>query len=261
MVADLQQIPEDNGPLETDVQLDKDDPTQNQIPDDPSGVGVFKLTREMGAMATQLEASERMIQDLRSVVVQQAKQQKLAIEELRSVVMEQKSTIEEQRGALAQQRSIMSAMGSTVEQLNMEVRNRPKVAFSASLYSSGSNNIGPYPGDTNLVFRNIITNVGNAYSPATGIFEAPVEGVYYFRFTVFGLGSKSRRVSLFKNGQQIVIITDSPSSGDGEDGSANAAVLKLQQGDEVHLVLHGKFHHVYDDQYRHTTFSGFLLFT
>lgn len=248
-VADPQQIPEDNGPLESK----QDDPTQNQIADNHSGVpstmscqpDVCRLIGEMGAMATRLAASERIIQDLRGIVVQQA-----------SMVTQQQSTIEELRSVVFEQSSMLHHQSSIIE----EVRNRPKVAFSVSLYASGDNVFGPFPGDFNLVFRTIFTNVGNAYSPASGIFEAPVKGVYYFRFTVFSLNKDYTRVSLFQNGQQIVTVTDNKSTDDKEDGSSNAAVLELEQGDEVHLVLR-KGHAVYDDANHHTTFSGFLLFT
>ncbi|XP_062617244.1 uncharacterized protein LOC134278953 [Saccostrea cucullata] len=50
------------------------------------------------------------------------------------------------------------------------------VAFHAIL-SKGLNNI---PIDTILKFENVLTNEGEGYSPTTGKFTAPEDGVYYF---------------------------------------------------------------------------------
>lgn len=234
-VADLLKIKTDS--ISTDLQMEDDNTVQNILEegDVPSTMG--RLLGEMRSMVTRLADSEKRIQQLEAVVTQQ----KSEINDLISTVTQQKSTIAQQGSSLS------------------ELKSRPKVAFSASLFSSGNTEIGPFPGDTILVFRTVFTNDGNAYSPATGIFTAPVVGVYYFRFTAFSVGYESKRVSLLKNGQSIIIITGTYLAKDPEDSSSNAVVLKLDQGDEVHLVLHDG-HQVYDDVNHHTTFSGFLLY-
>ncbi|KAF7210644.1 transcript variant X4 [Nothobranchius furzeri] len=43
-----------------------------------------------------------------------------------------------------------------------------QVAFSASLMDSGSGDVGPFNAQTALVFRHVVTNIGNAYGPNTG---------------------------------------------------------------------------------------------
>ncbi len=43
-----------------------------------------------------------------------------------------------------------------------------QVAFSASLLASGSETLGPFNTYTPLVFRYVVTNIGNAYNPNTG---------------------------------------------------------------------------------------------
>ncbi|XP_070401258.1 ribonuclease Y isoform X3 [Nothobranchius furzeri] len=43
-----------------------------------------------------------------------------------------------------------------------------QVAFSSSLMDSGAGDIGPFNAQTPLVFRRVVTNIGNAYNPNTG---------------------------------------------------------------------------------------------
>lgn len=43
-----------------------------------------------------------------------------------------------------------------------------QVAFSASLLASGEATVGPFNTNTPLVFRHVVTNIGDAYSPNTG---------------------------------------------------------------------------------------------
>ncbi|XP_076597577.1 uncharacterized protein LOC143327223 [Chaetodon auriga] len=59
-----------------------------------------------------------------------------------------------------------------------------QVAFSASLLASGSGHVGPFNIHTPLVFGHVVSNIGNAYNPNTGMFTAPVRGAYRFEFYI-----------------------------------------------------------------------------
>ncbi|KAM3590533.1 uncharacterized protein V6R79_011254 [Siganus canaliculatus] len=133
----------------------------------------------------------------------------------------------------------------------------PQIAFSTSLVNSGHIYRGP-GGDKTLVFKRIFTNNGSAYNENTGVFTAPVKGVYFFTFTTLGCKTYLVGARLMKNGVQQVSTYDPPST-DVTDSSTNAAILRLEAEDTVHVELFSNAR-VYDSTKGHTTFSGFLVF-
>ncbi|XP_041859631.1 complement C1q-like protein 2 isoform X2 [Melanotaenia boesemani] len=135
-----------------------------------------------------------------------------------------------------------------------------RVAFSASLLASGSGTFGPFNAHTNLVFRHVVTNIGNAYNPHSGFFIAPVRGVYQFQFYIFGHGHASHASAavLVKNGEHVFIAYEyQPSHG---AASSNGVSLLLEVGDVVFMRLWANAR-IFDNGNRHNTFSGHLLFT
>uniref|UniRef100_A0A671WDP5 C1q domain-containing protein n=1 Tax=Sparus aurata TaxID=8175 RepID=A0A671WDP5_SPAAU len=134
------------------------------------------------------------------------------------------------------------------------------VAFSASLLASGSGVIGPFNTQTPLVFRHIITNIGNGYNLNTGFFTAPVNGAYHFEFYVAGSGHNSHPSAavLVKNGGNVCTAYDHRPSNFGS--AAHGVLLLLEVGDVVSLRLWTNSR-MYDDPNHYSTFSGYLLFT
>ncbi|XDV27738.1 hypothetical protein PO909_031227 [Leuciscus waleckii] len=138
---------------------------------------------------------------------------------------------------------------------------RVKVAFSASLSASTDvKYIGPYAEATNLVYEHAFSNIGNAYDINTGIFTAPVKGVYFFNFVVFNPYTISTGVRLLKNGNFVVAASDNPPGQDTEDTACNSVTLLLEQGDRILLQLLQNCR-IYTDMWKRNTFSGHLLFT
>ncbi|XP_048018943.1 complement component 1, q subcomponent-like 4 like [Megalobrama amblycephala] len=132
-----------------------------------------------------------------------------------------------------------------------------KVAFSAGLLASGTGQIGPFSYYKNLEYKKVFSNVGNAYDSNTGIFTAPVKGVYYFRFYGHCHGGTTMAITLLKNGQNQCSVHDWKPDSNGN--ASNGVVLTLEIGDKINTVL-WKDTWVYDDPASYTSFSGFMIF-
>uniref|UniRef100_A0A3P9QI55 C1q domain-containing protein n=1 Tax=Poecilia reticulata TaxID=8081 RepID=A0A3P9QI55_POERE len=130
-----------------------------------------------------------------------------------------------------------------------------QVAFSASLMASGGGDIGPFNAYTSLIFRNVVSNIGNAYNPSTGFFTAPVRGVYHFNYHIYGHGHSSHGSGavLVKNGEFIYMAYEHQTTLGAN--SANTVTMLLEVGDVVYLLQRSNTR-IFDDQLHYTTFSG-----
>ncbi|XP_008420785.1 complement C1q tumor necrosis factor-related protein 3-like [Poecilia reticulata] len=160
-------------------------------------------------------------------------------------------------GAMKEKQEAMETRQKETENQVLELKKKEvsNIAFSAA--AGGSGHIGPLSIDTTLIYRRVIINVGNAYNQHTGIFAAPVPGIYYFTFFCHAGGSQVVSLALMKNNEVVVTVYDHKTSYDGADNGGNAAFLQLQQGDHVYIRL-GANSHVWQNDHI-TTFSGILL--
>ncbi|XP_053199468.1 complement C1q-like protein 3 isoform X2 [Scomber japonicus] len=138
-----------------------------------------------------------------------------------------------------------------------ELKNEERTKVIFSVTTSGSGAVGPFNTETTLIYRAVITNIGDAYSPSTGIFTAPVAGFYYFSIFCHAGGHNRVQLFLYKNNQYIVEVYDHESASDTADNGGNAVFVQLQQGDQVYVRL-GANTHVWGDGTT-TTFNGFLV--
>ncbi|XP_067247351.1 uncharacterized protein [Chanodichthys erythropterus] len=196
-------------------------------------------------------------------------EQKANIRELTTADTEQKENIRALETQLREQQTfileelkkkddeILNLTLSQVEELRKENRDK-EIAFSAGLMESGSGYIGPFTTNITLTYRNVFTNIGNAYNPFTGVFRAPLKGVYMFRISVFGHGGTGATASIIKNGEQVVVAHDYQAQ--DRLNSSNGVVLLLEVGDVVYVRLWPNRRISDNSQENLNTFSGFLLF-
>uniref|UniRef100_A0A3P8N6U9 C1q domain-containing protein n=1 Tax=Astatotilapia calliptera TaxID=8154 RepID=A0A3P8N6U9_ASTCA len=131
-----------------------------------------------------------------------------------------------------------------------------KEAVTSATAGRGNAHIGPFNTDIIIDYKKVITNFGSAYSPVTGVFTAPLAGVYYFTIFYHGGRSYPHYLRIFKNNELTVFTADHKTESDGADNGGNAVFLQLQQGDQVYVSMAANTYVGGDD---HTTFSGFLV--
>uniref|UniRef100_A0A8D3DUH7 C1q domain-containing protein n=2 Tax=Scophthalmus maximus TaxID=52904 RepID=A0A8D3DUH7_SCOMX len=151
-------------------------------------------------------------------------------------------------------REKVAALENEVKQSRQEIeelrsKEQSPVMFSAAM--DGVNHDGPFHTDTTLIYSKLFT----AYNQFTGIFTAPVSGVYYFPLFYHAGGDRAADLMLFKNNELVLTTSDHRTTHDGADNGGNAALLQLQQGDQMFVGMKANTH-VWQTL-RLTPFSGF----
>ncbi|XP_063076073.1 complement C1q-like protein 2 [Engraulis encrasicolus] len=221
------------------------------------GAAVILLWMGLGVVTAESPDIHTVLREMSAKIAEQQVELRHNKEQLQAMVEDQEVVIKELTEKQNEQASAVGVVGGQVEELRRD-REASRVSFSAAL---GDGYYGPFDVATPLVFKNVITNVGSAYNVNTGVFTAPVRGVYHFVLFVFGdaHASNPTGASLHHNGKHVVIAYDAQVNGHHVK-PANGASLLLEVGDVVQVKLWPKGW-VRDNANGHTTFSGHLLFT
>ncbi|XP_050991710.1 cerebellin 10 isoform X1 [Labeo rohita] len=214
-------------------------------------INILEELGKIKIMETRMESMEKQMEQLRTENRAQAKkleETKIKMDELIKENEAQAKELETMRGTTT---DVKIKMDELIKQNEVS-----KVAFSVSLSSSN----GPHSRPRTLIYKHIFLNTGDAYNSNTGIFTAPMKGVYAFKVFSKTYGSQDDKgvsAGLFRNSQHVISTYVHQKS--GFIGSSNGVSLLLEKGDKIYVILYRTFS-IFDNEYHHSTFSGHLLF-
>ncbi|KAH3851283.1 complement C1q tumor necrosis factor-related protein 3-like [Dreissena polymorpha] len=106
-------------------------------------------------------------------------------------------------------------------------RNSATVAFTA-LLNKPKENIGR---GQKIIFQNVVLNKGGAYNPRTGVFTAPVTGLYLFSATLLHEPERgSLHAALVHSGRRVALLH--ATSGMWDEGS-QTVIIQVNKGEQV----------------------------
>ncbi|XP_045610279.2 cerebellin-2 [Procambarus clarkii] len=118
--------------------------------------------------------------------------------------------------------------------------------------------IGRLSAVTRLHFRDVLTNIGDGWNPASSEFVAPHNGGYHFVFHAIGARTSDFTLALMKNG--VYVVTAYGKLITYEHGS-NSVFLELRSFDRIALELQEGAIYEHPGNEAYTTFTGFYLFS
>ncbi|CAC5423614.1 unnamed protein product [Mytilus coruscus] len=107
-----------------------------------------------------------------------------------------------------------------------------------------------------IKFDQVWTNNGNGYDPSSGVFTAPLAGLYHFAAVVMSVSDATLYLSLYHNNAKITTsyITDK-----GYKTGTFDVVLTLKKGDKVSIRSRQNSQSIFSNSNNYSTFSGNLI--
>ena len=127
------------------------------------------------------------------------------------------------------------------------------VAFQATLTTG---QLGPNYAGGAIKFNDVSLNVGNGYNPSTGMFTAPIGGLYQFSATYLQQTGYSSHVRMMKGSS---VVSDIHSNHKNYDQLSKTILVVLAKGDTFWVKLEKSSNYAVHGGSRYTEFGGFLL--
>ena len=131
---------------------------------------------------------------------------------------------------------------------------KPNVGFQVI----GLKNLSPVIGET-LIFTKPLFNSLEAYSTVTGVFTAPVAGLYWFTVQICNTSHKGAQFKIFVN---ETAVTNTIRYGPSSTCSSSSAAYELIVGDKVSvkiLYITSTGQVLFEKVHRECMFSGALV--
>ncbi|KAJ8385692.1 hypothetical protein AAFF_G00184050 [Aldrovandia affinis] len=137
----------------------------------------------------------------------------------------------------------------SVQESDPKPGNPHRSVFSAVL-SDDPTCFRPHQVDDVVRYTNILVNEGNGYNESSGVFRAPLQGLYSLAVTVYTMAGRGGHfcATLQKNGVVLASTTG--------DSASLAVAVYLKVGDKVSVFLHPGCMLCTTQN----TFTGFLLY-
>jgi len=161
---------------------------------------------------------------------------------LTSIIANQSKSISEMNQKMAYMEKEMAAV---------KQKQNTTVMFSAWL----DNQVTLSPGQV-VIFNQEVTNIGQHYSPSTGVFTCPVSGYYVFDVTVMGQKDEYAHLEISHNGARLATAWADDHM-DNNSASCHVSVV-LTQGDKVDVWATATSY-LYGNSNRYCMFSGHLV--
>lgn len=114
-----------------------------------------------------------------------------------------------------------------------------------------------------MAFNVAKTNIGQGYSTHSGVFIAPLSGLFGFSCSLYPSAQSLGSFHIYANDDIVAtMFTDSDSANWDLSASSTTVVLSLNQGDEVYVRSDAAYNNIKTiegSQYAQSSFSGWLI--
>ncbi|XP_050950132.1 complement C1q tumor necrosis factor-related protein 3-like [Labeo rohita] len=171
----------------------------------------------------------------------------------------QQSCLKDLYPLLAEMNSTLKSLKASMDQEHFRRKEKHNIAFTAAL--GNREDVGPFNTDVPLVYKKVFLNAGSCYNAGTGIFTAPVKGVYFFSFSGHNKTSRAMALRLVKNGESLTVVYNHAltNAGGRFESLSNSITLMLEKGDQISMHLWANTW-VFDNHDSLTLFTGHLVF-